>query len=159
MFNRLIGMHSPAILVHLPRTGITLLMTFLLASMTGCATQQAIITKVNPRHDEGVQYSPQEVSRMMTELDYKPLRIEDPVTEQSVVVAEEYGEYRLLFQSQQDNTIRVDVHIDKQDSEIALYFYNTSNSPLGDPSLQLYERLLQRLKIEYGAGHVSSSRP
>jgi hypothetical protein len=137
--------------------GALLLTILLLAMMAACATQQAITTRVNPRHDEGVEYAPQELYRMMSELQYQRLRIRDPATGQSVAVAEEYGEYRLLFQSLQDTNIRVDVHIDKQDSEITLYFYNLDNSPPGNSALQLYEQLLQRLRFEYGTENVSSS--
>ena len=159
MFKGHTGMHAHLTSINLPRAGVILLMILMLAIMAACATQPAITTRVNPRHDEGVQYYPQEIDRMMTELDYQRLRIRDPATGQSVAVAEEYGEYRLLFQSLQDDNIRVDVHIDKQDSEIALYFYNINKSPLGDASLQLYGQLLQRLRIEYGTKNVSSSRP
>ena len=159
MFKGHTGMHALATFINLPRAGVILLMILMVTITTACATQPAITTRVNPRHDEGVQYYPQEIDRMMTELDYQRLRIRDPATGQSVAVAEEYGEYRLLFQSLQDDNIRVDVHIDKQDSEITLYFYNVNKSPLGDSSLQLYEQLLQRLRIEYGTKNVSSSRP
>jgi hypothetical protein len=159
MFNNHSRVHSSTAFFHLPHAGMQLLMIFLLASVTACATQQAITLKVNPQHDAGVQYSPGELTRMMTELGYQHLRVKDPVTEQSVTVAEKYGEYRLLFQSLQDNNIRVDVHIVKQDSRIALYLYNINNSPPGDSALRLYEQLLQRLKFEYGAENVSSSHP
>ena len=159
MFKGHTGMHAHLTSINLPRAGVILLMILMLAIMAACATQPAITTRVNPRHDEGVQYYPQEIDRMMTELDYQSLRIRDPATGQSVAVAEEYGEYRVLFQSLQNDNIRVDVHIDKQDSEITLYFYNVNKSPLGDSSLQLYEQLLQRLRIEYGTKNVSSSRP
>jgi hypothetical protein len=153
------AMHSPAAFFHRPHAGILLLMVLLLAGMAACATRQAITLKVNPQRDEGVQYSPQEVSRMMTELGYQQLRITDPVTEQSVTVAEKYGEYRLLFQSLEDDNVRVDIHIVKQDGRIALYLYNANSSPLDDSGLRLYEQLLQRLKFEFGAKNVQSSRP
>ncbi len=96
---------------------------------------------------------------MMTELGYQQLRVKDPVTEQSVSVAEKYGEYRLLFHSLEDNNMRVDIHITKQDSRIALYLYNINNSPPGDSALRLHKQLLQRLQLEYGAENVSSSHP
>jgi major membrane immunogen (membrane-anchored lipoprotein) len=159
MYNRRIGIHSPAVFFHLPLAEILLLMIMLLAAMTACATRHAITLKVNPQQDEGLQYSPQEVSRMMTELGYQQLRIADPVTEQSVTVAEKYGEYRLLFQSLEDDNVRVDVHIVKQDGRIALYLYNINNSPLDDSALRLHEQLLQRLKFEYGGENVQSSLP
>ena len=159
MFNRHPGMQPAAALRHVPQARIQWLMIFLLAFMMACATQNTLTLKVNPRHDEGVQYSPQEVTRMMTDLGYQHLRVKDPVTEQSVSVAEKQGEYRLLFQSLEDNNIRVDIHIVKADGRIALYFYNINNSMPGESSLRLYEQLRQRLRFEYGAENVSGSHP
>ena len=96
---------------------------------------------------------------MMTELGYQQLRVKDPVTEQSVAVAEKYDEYRLLFQSLEDNNIRVDIHIIMADGRIALYLYDINNSRLDETGRRLYEQLLQRLKLEYGAENVSSRYP
>jgi len=96
---------------------------------------------------------------MMTDLGYQQLRVKDPVTEQSVAVAEKFGEYRLLFQSPEDNNIRVDIHIVKTDGRIALYLYRIDNSPPGETSQRLYEQLRQRLESEYGTENVSSSYP
>jgi major membrane immunogen (membrane-anchored lipoprotein) len=159
MFNDKPGVHSAALFLRYPRAAIAVLITLLLALMTACATHQAITLKVNSRHVQGVQYAPQEVTHMMTDLGYQQLRVKDPVTEQSVAVAEKYGEYRLLFQSLEDNSIRVDIHIDKTDGRIALYLYNTNNSPPGEASLRLYAQLRQRLESEYGEDNVSSSLP
>jgi len=96
---------------------------------------------------------------MMTILGYQQLRVKDPVTGQSVSVAEKYGEYRLLFQSPEDNNIQVDIHIVKTDGRITLYFYNINNSALDTSSLHSYEQLRQRLEFEYGAENVSGSHP
>lgn len=159
MFNRHTSMHSPAVLLHPPRAGIQALIMFLLALMTACATQHSITLKVNSRHVEGIQYAPQEVMHMMTDLGYQHLRVKDPVTEQSVAVAEKFGEYRLLFQSLEDNNIRVDIHIVMEDGRMALYLYDINNGVLDETALRLYEQLLQRLKLEYGAENVSSSHP
>jgi len=159
MFNEQPGVHLPALFLQLPRTGMQALTVVLLALLTACATQQAITLKVNSRHVEGVQYAPREVTHMMTDLGYQQLRVKDPVTEQSVAVAEKFGEYRLLFQSREDINIRVDIHIVKADGRIALYLYRIDNSPPGETSLRLYEQLRQRLESEYGTENVSSSYP
>jgi hypothetical protein len=159
MFNSHPVMQSTAALLHLPHAGRAALIILLLASMIACATQHTATLKVNPRHDAGAQYQPEELNRMMTILGYQRLRVKDPVTQQSVAVAEKYGEYRMLFQSLQDNNIRVDIHIVKADGRIALYFYNINNSALDESSLRLYEQLRQRLKFEYGAENVSGSQP
>lgn len=159
MFNGQPDADSPEPFIQLPRTAMQMLIICLLALATACATQQAITLKVNSRHVKGVQYAPQEVTHMMTDLGYQQLRVKDPVTEQSVAVAEKFGEYRLLFQSLEDNNIRVDIHIAKMDGRIALYLYNINNSSPGETSLRLYEQLRQRLESEYGSENVSSSHP
>ena len=152
MFNRNTGLQLPAATFHLPVIIIAVL-------MSACATQHSATLKVNPRHIEGAQYSPQELTRMMTDLGYQRLRVQDPVTQQSVAVAEKYGEYRMLFQSLENNSIRVNIHIVKVDGRIALYFYNINKSALSSSSLQLFEKLQQRVKLEYGAENVSSQQP
>lgn len=157
MSNRQPGRRSSAAFFQFPHAGMQAFVICLLAIMTACATQHAATLKVDPRHVAGAQYSPEELNRMMTILGYQRLRVKDPVTEQSVAVAEKQGEYRMLFQSLEDNNIRVDIHIAKADGRIALYLYNINNSPLDDSSLRLYEQLRQRLQFEYGAEHVSSS--
>ena len=159
MFNGQPDAHSPAPGIQRRRTAMQMFIICLLAQVMACATQQAITLEVNSRHVEGVQYAPQEVTHMMTDLGYQQLRVKDPVTEQSVAVAENSGEYRLLFQSLEDKNIRVDIHIVKTDGKIALYLYNINNSPPGETLLRLYEQLRQRLETEYGAGSVRSSRP
>lgn len=151
MFNRTIHLNHPAAF-HLP-------MLFLAALMSSCATQHSATLKVNPRHVEGVQYSPQEITLMMTDLGYQRLRVEDPVTEQSVAIAEKQGEYRMLFQSLENNNILVNAHIVKVDGSITLYFYNINKSALSSSSLQLFEKLQHRVRLEYGADNVSSHQP
>jgi len=151
MFNRTLHLKHPA--------AFHLSMIILAVIMSACATQHSATLKVNPRHVEGVQYSPQEITRMMTDLGYQRLRVEDPVTEQSVAIAEKQGEYRMLFQSLENNNIRVNAHIVKVDGRITLYFYNINKSALSSSSLQLFEKLQHRVRLEYGADNVSSHQP
>ena len=152
MFNRITRLQLPAAAFNLP-------MIILAVILSACATPHTATLKVNPRHVEGVQYSPQELTRMMTDLGYQQLRVEDPVTEQSVAVAEKQGEYRMLFQSLENNNIRVNAHIVKLDGRITLYFYNINKSALSSSSLQLFEKLQHRVQFEYGADNVSSHQP
>jgi hypothetical protein len=152
MFNRITRLQLPAAAFNIP-------MIILAVTLSACATQPSATLKINPRHVEGVQYGPQELTRMMTDLGYQRLRVEDPVTQQSVAIAEKQGEYRLLFQSQEDNNIRVDAHIVKIDGRMALYFYNINKSTLSSSSLQLFEKLQHRMQLEYGADNVSSHQP
>lgn len=142
----------------LTAAGFRLSVIILAASISACATPHSATLKVNTRHVEGAQYSPQELTHMMTDLGYQRLRVEDPATQQSVAVAEKYGEYRLLFQSLENNNIRVDAHIVKIDGRMVLYFYNINKSALSGSSLQLFEKLQHRLQMEYGAENISSHR-
>jgi hypothetical protein len=151
MFNKRSGKQLPASCYRLP-------IIILALAVTACELQHSAILKVNPRHDAGVEYAPQELTKMMTGLGYQQLRVKDPVTEQSVTIAEKYGEYRMLFQSLENNNIRVDIHIDMLDGRIALYFYNINSSAFNSSSLQLYEQLRKRLELEYGAENVSSEQ-
>jgi hypothetical protein len=138
---------------------LRLVACLMLLTVTACTTSQALSLKVNTAHVAGVQYPPEELTRMMTDLGYQQLRVEDPVTQQSVAVAEQYGDYRLLFQSLENNNIRVDIHAGMTDGRIALYFYDINQGALGSSELRLYEQLEQRVKSEYGAEHVRASRP
>lgn len=148
---------SPAEAPNLSGTIIRLAIITLATLVTACATQKDLTLEVNSRHVEGVQYLPQELTRMMTDLGYQHLRVKDPVTEQSVAVKEQYGQYRMLYQSLEDSNIRVDIHIVKADGRIGLHFYDIhSNSP-SSTSIRLYEQLRQRLNHEFGAENVSDN--
>ena len=141
-----------------PGTIIRLAIIVLAALATACATQTALTLEVNSKHVEGAQYLPQELTRMMTDLGYQQLRVKDPVTEQSVTVKEQYGQYRMLFQSLEDSNIRIDIHIVKADGRIGLHFYDIHNNSPSSTSMRLYEQLRQRLNHEFGAENVSDNR-
>jgi hypothetical protein len=146
-------------LPRVPSAAIWLVTSLMLLTMRACAPGHALSLKVNTAHVAGPRYAPEELGRMMTDLGYQQLRVEDPVTQQSVVVAEQYGEYRLLFHSLENNNIRVDIHADMADGRIVLYVYDINQGTLGNSELQLYEQLEQRVRFEYGAEHVRTSRP
>ena len=149
---------SPAEAPNLPGTIIRLAIIVLATLTTACATQKDLTLEVNSKHVEGIQYLPQELTRMMTDIGYQHLRVKDPVTEQSVAVGEQYGQYRLLFQSLEDSNIRVDIHIVKADGRIGLHFYDIHNNSPSSTSIRLYEQLRQRLNHEFGAENVSDNR-
>lgn len=146
-------------LPRIPYAAMWFVTSLMLLTMTACAPGHALSLQVNTAHVAGPRYAPGELGRMMTDLGYQQLRVEDPVTQQSVAVAEQYGEYRLLFQSLENNNIRVDIHADMADGRILLYFYDINQGTLGNSELRLYEQLEQRVRFEYGAEHVRTSRP
>ena len=108
--------------------------------LAGCASPGATL-QVKPRHDAGIQYSPQEVL--------------DPDTQRSVAIATKYGEYRLLFQHKDNTSIHVSVRIVMGNGNIGLHLYQPGRDDLDDAAIQQYERLRQRLILQYGAEHVS----
>jgi len=126
--------------------------------LAGCASPGATL-QVKPRHDAGIQYSPQEIASMMAILGYEQLRVRDPDIQQEVAVATKYGEYRMLFQYQDNADIRVDVRIVMGNGNIGLHLYQPGRDDLDDAALQQYERLRQRLILQYGAEHVSDRHP
>ena len=123
----------------MPSMIIRLAIIVLTALATVCASQKVLALEVNSKHVEGVQYLPQELTRMMIDLGYRHLRVKDPVTQQSVVLKKQYGQYRQLFQSLEDSNIRVDIHIVKADGRIGLHFCDIHNSAPSSTSIRLYE--------------------
>ena len=96
---------------------------------------------------------------MLESLGYEQLPVRDPTTGQPVYVAEKYGEYRLLFQSSDDDNVRVNAHIGSGGGNIGLHLYVIDSKDLDNSAVQLYRKLKQRLELEYGAENISDSHP
>ena len=125
--------------------------------LAGCTAPGATL-QVKPARDPGIQYSPQEITGMMGILGYQQLRVLDPDTRQSVAVATKYGEYRMLFQYTDNPGIQVDVRIVMGNGNIGLHLYQPGREDLDDAARVQYERLRQRLNLQYGEAHVSDKR-
>ena len=126
--------------------------------LAGCASPGATL-QVKPRHDAGIQYSPQEITGIMDILGYQQLRVLDTDTQRSVPVATNDGEYRLLFQYKDNTSIRVDVRIIMGNGNIGLHLYQPGRDDLDESAIVQYDRLRQRLNLQYGAEHVSDRHP
>ena len=151
-------MLTPASSPGLVQTRFYLVSLILTLALSACTTTGAIL-KVKPQHIEGTQYPPQEITRMLESLGYEQLPVRDPTTGQPVYIAEKYGEYRLLFQSSDDTSVRVNAHINTGGGNIGLHLYVVDSKELDKSAVQLYHKLKQRLEFEYGAANVSSSNP
>ncbi|HBE93524.1 MAG TPA: hypothetical protein DDW55_13785 [Gammaproteobacteria bacterium] len=134
------------------------LLTVFVLLLAGCASPGATL-QVKPRHDAGIQYSPQEITGMMEILGYEQLRVLDPDIQRPVLVATNDGEYRLLFQYKDNTGIRVGVRIVMGNGNIGLHLYQPGRDDLDDAAMVQYERLRQRLILQYGAEHVSDRHP
>ena len=126
--------------------------------LAGCASPGATL-QVKPGHVAGIQYSPQEITGLMEILGYQQLRVLDPLTRKSVPVATNDGEYRLLFQHKTNTSIRVDVRIVMGNGNIGLHLYQPGRDDLDDAAMVQFDRLRQRLNLQYGAEYVSDRHP
>ncbi len=142
----------------LKKSAICLIATICMLLIASCASPGATL-KVKPQREAGIQYSPQEVSRMMDILGYERLPIRDPDTRQPVAIATAHGQYRMLFQFRENTSIQVDVHIVIGHGAIGLHIYQPGNEGLDNAAVQQYDKLRQRLTLQYGAEHVSDSHP
>jgi hypothetical protein len=136
--------------------GLIMLVCALL--LVGCASPGATL-KVRPQKEAGLQYSPQEISRMMDILGYQRLLTLDPDTEKSVAIATADGEYRMSFQFREDTSIQVAAYIVIGNGAIRLHIYQNGSETLDSTATEQYELLKQRLILQYGAEHVSVGYP
>ena len=136
--------------------GLIMLVCALL--LVGCASPGATL-KVRPQKEAGIQYSPQETSRMMDILGYERLLSFDPDTGRSVAIATGDGEYRMLFQFRENTSIQVAAYIVIGNGAIRLHIYQTGSETLDSAAAEQYEKLRQRLILQYGADHVSVGHP
>ena len=126
--------------------------------LAGCTSSGATL-KVNPQKEAGIQYSPQEISRMMDILGYQRLLTRDPDTGNSVAIATADGEYRMSFQLRENTSIKVAAYIGIGNGAIRLHIYQAGSESLDSMAAQQYEKLRQRLIHQYGVDHVSEGHP
>ena len=94
----------------------------------------------------GVQNMRSEITSMLEDLGYEW---------QPVQVAEEYGQYRMLFSAADKVTVQVDVHIRKNDNITGLHFSEAGTDQPGDAAMDYYRKLRDRAVLEFGADNVS----
>ena len=127
----------------------------LLALVPGHATADDKILKIDPRHVVGVQDMRSEITSMLEGLGYERLPLRDPSTGQPVQVAEEYGQYRMLFRAADNVSVQIEVHIRKTDNMTGLHFSVVGNDQPGAAALDYYRKLKDRAVLEFGADNVS----
>lgn len=129
----------------------------LLLLLAGCASTGDTILTVDGRHVKGIQYLPTEISSMLEELGYKWLPITDPSIGK-VKIAEQFGQYRMQFQAVDDARVRIDVNIRKDNNVSGFHFYEIGSKTLSAPSAEYYQKLKERLNLQFGADNVSDRR-
>jgi len=134
------------------------LLSVLVLLLAGCASPGATL-QVTPRHDAGIQYAPREISQMMDILGYERLQVKDPDTQKLVAIATNNGQYRMNFRYRDNPDIRVAAHIVIGNGKIGLHLYQPGRKDLDHAAMAQFERLRQRLELQYGAGNVSDRHP
>jgi len=135
------------------RTSLALFALILL--LPGYTAAADRILKVNPRHIEGMQNMPSEITSMLEELGYEWLPIRDPVTGQPGQIAHQSGQYRMLFRAKANAAVEIEVHIRIGDNVTGLYFTEVGSDEPGEVALDYYHKLRERLELEFGADSVS----
>ena len=142
-----------------PNKLATALVAIVCALLLAACTAPGALLKVKPQKDAGIQYSPQEISRMMDIMGYERLLTPDPDTGRSVAIATNDGQYRMRFQFRENTSIQVKVHIVIGNGAIGLHIYQPGSKVLDSAATQQYDNLKQRLILQYGADYVSDSNP
>ena len=70
-------------------------------------------------------------------------------------VAEEYGQYRMLFRTGDNVCVQVEVHIRKDDRMTGLHFSEVGTDQPGDAAMDYYRKLKDRVVLEFGAENVT----
>jgi hypothetical protein len=135
------------------RMALALFALFLL--LPGYTAAADKILKIDPRHVVGMQDMPSEITSMLEDLGYERLPIRDPVTGQPVQVAEQFGQYRMLFRATANAAVQIDVHIRIGDNVTGLHFSEAGTDQPGDVALDYYHTLRERAVLEFGADKVS----
>lgn len=135
------------------RAALALLALFLL--QPGHTEAADRILKIDPRHVEGMQNMPSEITTMLEELGYEWLPIRDPVTGQPGKIAHQSGQYRMLFRAKAKPAVKVEVHIRIGDNVTGMYFTEVGSDEPGKAAPGYYQQLRERLVLEFGEDSVS----
>ncbi|MEE8429328.1 MAG: hypothetical protein V3S33_07490 [Gammaproteobacteria bacterium] len=113
--------------------------------------------KIDPRHVVGVQNMRSEITSMLEGLGYEWQPVRDHSTGQPVQVAEEYGQYRMLFRAADNVSVQVEVHIRRDDMMTGLHFSEVGADQLSDAAMDYYRKLKDQVVLEFGADNVSDT--
>jgi hypothetical protein len=96
-----------------------------------------------------------EILAMFEDLDYEIINSLDESTHQKIEIAEQYGEYRILFQNLKQHSIRVKAHIREEDGVTGLHFFEQGQDEPSELAMVYYQKLKQRVILEFGEKQVS----
>ncbi len=140
------------------RKSITLLILLLFfISIPALTLANEKIIKIVPGDEADTINMLYEVTLMMEDLGYSWHPVLNESTEQYLKVAEEFDQYRMLFKLNSNPSIQVKVHVRETDNVTGIYFTETGKQAFSDFANKQYQRLLERIKHEFGAKNVTEN--
>lgn len=70
-------------------------------------------------------------------------------------VAEQHGQYRMLFSAADNASVQVDVHIRISDKATGMHFQELGADSPGEAAMDYFRKIKERLILEFGADNVS----
>jgi hypothetical protein len=123
--------------------------------LPGYAAGDDKVLKINPRDVTDIQYMPAEIDSMMEDLGYEWMPVHDHAVDHGLEIALQNGQYRMKFQATDDAAITIDVHIRISDNVTGFYYHAPGNDTRDASSQTRYQKLKERLALEFGADNVS----
>lgn len=123
--------------------------------LPGFAASDDKVLKVDPRDVTDIQYMPGEIVAMLQDLGYEWVPVHDPAVGHGLQVAQQNGQYRMKFQAKDDEAVTIDVHIRISDNVTGFYYHDAGNAAPEVSSQSRYQKLRERMALEFGADNVS----
>jgi hypothetical protein len=127
----------------------------LLVLAPACAAAGELTLKIDPKHVTGLQNMRSEITSMLEGLGYEWLPVHDPAIGQPVQVSQENGQFVMLFRATDNASMQINVHIRKYDNVTGLHFIEQGTDQPGGAALNYFNKLKERVILEFGADNVS----
>lgn len=109
------------------------MIAFSTSFLQGCATTGGETLSIRTQHVTAQQSMSDEIADLLSALEYNWIPVTDSHVRHGVKVAEQDGEYRMLFQHLKNQQVRIDVRIRRSDDFTRLHFYYLRWEILGSP--------------------------
>jgi hypothetical protein len=136
---------------------VSIIFFILFTSIPAFASDDEKVIKIDPTNVIGVFNMRSEITSMIEDLDYSWYPILNESTGQKIKVAEKYGQWRMLFKHDKDESIQIRLHIRQTDNMTGLHFTEVGSDKLSDQAMQYYHVLKKRIIRVYGEDNMSES--
>lgn len=132
-----------------------MVLSSVLILLSGCVPSGVKELTIDPTHVLGGQNIRKEIVFMLEELGYEYQPVRDPTTGQPVMVAEQNGQYRMMFRLKEDSSIHVEVSIRETDNFTELYFFEADGKQLSADAMDYYLVLKAEVTKVFGQENVN----